>query len=176
MSFALEFRKKLQQQEREAAQAAKANEGFVTAPAGGAGDTRRNGRRVLAALVIAGGVLSVFNSGALVRYTQDLAGNPIGERLIELSERWHETMQRKQATRVVEEIRGSLTMAQEASWRDLTARLGIEPSRTRPENRDDFKVVPAKGDAPPEAEPDDGRETVTPAGPVMRASVERPLR
>ncbi len=173
MSFALEYRKKLQQQEREAVRAAKANEGFVATPAGDVSDTRRNGRRVLAALVIAGGVLSVFNSGALVRYTQDLAGNPLGEKVIELSERWHEMMQAKQVTRVVEEIRGSLTMAREASWRDLTARLGIRPTQAQPENRDGFKVVPARGDAPREAEPDEKRKTVAPAGPVMRASVER---
>lgn len=174
MSFALEFRKKLQQQEREAAHARKINEGFVAAPAGELTDTPQNRRRVLLALVIAGGVLAVFNSGALVRYTQDLAGNPIGERLIVLSERWHEMMQRKQATRVVEEIRGSLALVREANWHDLTQHLRIKPSHAQPENRDGLKVVPAKGDAPPEVEPNDEPGRGTPTGPVLRASVEGP--
>ena len=175
MSFALEFRKKLQEQEREAVRARKANEGFVTTPAGEASDTRHNGRRVMMALLIAGAVLGIFNSGALVRYTQDLAGNPIGEKLIELSESWHEMMQAKQVTRVVEEIRGTVTVAQEASWQDLTQGLRILPLRARPEPGDEFNVVPAKGDAPKEVEPGEERKTVTPTGPVMRASVEGPL-
>ena len=175
MSFILDFRKKQQRQQREAMRVRKINEDFVTLPAEDSADTPRNRRRVLLALVIAGGVLAVFNSAGLVHYTQDLAGNPIGERLIVASERWHGMMQRKHVTVVVEEIRGSLAFVKQANWHDLTQGLGITPVEAQPARPDEFKVVPAKGDTPPQPRQENDRKYVKPTGPVMRASVEPSL-
>ncbi|MFQ5625732.1 MAG: hypothetical protein ACE5FM_03660 [Methyloligellaceae bacterium] len=174
MSFILDFRKKLQRQQREALRVRKINQGFVTLPPEDASDTPNNRRRVLLALVIAYGVLAVFNSGGLVHYTQGLAGNSLGQKLIVASERWHELMQRKHVTRVVEEIRGSVAFVRASSWHDLTQGLRIKPVEAQPARPDDYKVVPAKEETPPPRQ-DNEREFIKPSGPVLRASVERSL-
>ena len=57
MSFALEYRKKLQVQQNEALTVRKANEGFVSMPAEASTDTRNNRRRVFLGLVLAGGTI-----------------------------------------------------------------------------------------------------------------------
>lgn len=166
MSFALEFRKKLQQAEAETLRIKKANEGFVSMPADSFADTLNNRRRVMFALVIAGCVLAVFNSGGLVRYTQGLAGNPVGPELILASEKWHELMQEKQATLVVDHIRGSVALVRESSWRDLTFGLRLTPEMPRPNS------VPSGQETPHPPEPRQ-QEIAKPDPPVMRASIER---
>jgi hypothetical protein len=165
MSFALEFRKKLQQREAETLRIKKANEGFVSMPVDSSTDTSNNRRRVLLALVIAGGVLSIFNSGGLVRYTQGLADNPVGPVLIIASEKWHALMQEKQATLVVDHIRGSVAMVRDSSWRDLTFGLRLTQDGTPP------NVLPAGQEIPYPPEPEEPR-IAKPVAPVMRASVE----
>lgn len=167
MSFALEFRKQQQKKYRVAALENKPRNGFVAKPVEADADTKGNRRRVMLALLIAGSVLSIFNSEGLVRYTQNLAGNPIGEKLIMMSENWHALMQDKQVTRVADHIRGSVAMARGANWRDLT--FGF---RGNPDEQPQPAIVPAKQEAPlpPAPEP---QEIAKPDRPVMRASVER---
>jgi hypothetical protein len=171
MSFALEYRKKLQAQQLEAVRFRKANEGFVSMPAEASTDTSNNRRRVFLALILAGGILATFNSGGLVNYTQGLANNPVGPELIIASEKWHELMQEKQVTRVVDHIRGSLALVREARWRDLAFGLDFttaenpETPRTRPQ------VVPATLPGEPERPRQIKPRIAKPAVPVMRASV-----
>lgn len=173
MSFALEYRKKLQVQQNEALTVRKANEGFVSMPAEASTDTRNNRRRVFLGLVLAGGILAVFNSGGLVNYTQGFANNPVGPHLILASERWHELMQKKQATRVVDHIRGSVVFAREARWQDLTFGLDLTTAENPEEPQRQPKLVPAKlRPAPERQEPVEPR-IAKPAGPVMRASVDK---
>jgi len=173
MSFALQYRKKLQAQKSEALAVKKANEGFVSMPAEASTDTSYNRRRVFLALVLAGGILAVFNSGGLVNYSQGFANNPLGPDLILASEKWHELMQKKQATRVVEHIRGSIALVREASWQDLTLGLDLTTAEIMEEPQQKPDVVPAKFPVAPEHnEPVEPRIT-KPAVPVMRASVER---
>lgn len=166
MSFALEFRKKLQQREAETLRIKKANEGFVSMPVDSSTDTSNNRRRVLLALLIAGAVLSVFNSGGLVRYTQGLADNPVGPGLIIASEKWHALMQERQATLVVDHIRGSVALVRNSSWRDLTFGLRLTQDET-PEN-----VLPAEQETPRPPAPEQPK-IAKPEAPVMRASIER---
>ncbi len=172
MSFALQYRKKLQDQQSEAQAVKKANEGFVSMPAEPSTDTSNNRRRVLLALVLAGGILATFNSGGLVSYTQELADNPVGPRLIIASEKWHELMQEKQVTRVVDHIRGSLAKAREASWQDLTFGLELTTAEKKIE-RESPRVVPAKLLDTPKREELNKPKIAKPAGPVMRASVDK---
>ncbi len=173
MSFALQYRKKLQAQQSEAQVAKKANEGFVALPADPSTDTSSNRRRVFFALVLAGGILATFNSGGLVNYTQEMASNPVGPRLIMASEKWHELMREKQVTRVVDHIRGSLAYVREARWQDLT--FGLElPVAARPKDvQPPQQVVPANlPETPKSKEPIKPRIT-KPDGPVMRAAVDK---
>lgn len=175
MSFALDYRKKLQQQEQREQAFRKANEGFVTLPLSPDADTRGNGRRVLMALVIAGGLVAVLNSGGLVNYAYGLTDSRIGRTLVVASEHWHQLMEQGKATRVVDHIRGSVAMIREASWQDLKVVFmpgSGTPADTRPRQP---HVLPASTPSQPGAEPD-ARESVKPAdrkpkGPVMRAAI-----
>jgi hypothetical protein len=173
MSFALQYRKKLQQQQSEALAVKKANEGFVSMPADASTDTSTNRRRVFLALILAGGILAVFNSGGLVNYTQGFANNPVGPHLILASERWHELMQKKQATRVVEHFRGSIALVREASWRDLAFGLQLTTAEKPDDSQPLPKVVPAKMTPVPGRQQPVEPRIARPAGPVLRASVER---
>jgi len=167
MSFALDFRKQQQQKRRAAALEDKARNSFVALPAEAGADTKGNRRRVMLALLIAGSVLSIFNSEGLVRYTQNLAGNPIGEKLIVMSENWHALMQDKQVTRVADHIRGTVAMARGANWRDLT--FGF---RGNPDEQPQPAIVPAKQETPVPPSSPEPQETAIPDRPMMRASVE----
>ena len=171
MSFALDFRKQQQQKRRDAALEDKARNSFVALPAEAGADTKGNRRRVMLALLIAGSVLSIFNSEGLVRYTQNLAGNPIGEKLIVMSENWHALMQDKQVTRVADRIRGSVAMARGANWRDLTFGFRGNPDEQLQPAMPQPNVVPAKQEAPAPPTPEQ-REIAKPDRPMMRASVE----
>ncbi len=173
MSFALQYRKKLLQQQREAWAVIKANEGFVSMPAQTSADTSNNRRRVFLALIVAGGILAVFNSGGLVNYTQGLASNPVGPKLILASERWHELMQEKQVTRVVDRIRGSLALVREASWRDLTFGLDVTRAQTPEQPRPIPKAGSPKLPKGPRRQQPAEPAIAKPASPVMRASVDR---
>lgn len=173
MSFALEYRKKLQAQQRDAQVAKKANEGFVAEPDEAATDTTSNRRRVFLALVLAGSILATFNSGGLVNYTQGLADKPMGPQLILASERWHELMQEKQITRVIDHIRGSVAFVRDTSWQDLAIGLKTSTAEKPMEPAKPHLVLPAstapKLTRPKPPEPRMAR----PDGPVMRASIDR---
>jgi hypothetical protein len=173
MSFALEYRKKLQAQQRDAQVTKKANEGFVAEPVETASDTTSNRRRVFLVLVLAGGILATFNSGGLVNYTQGLADKPMGPQLILASERWHELMQEKKITRVVDHIRGFVAFVRDTSWQDLAIGLKTSTAEIPTEPTKPPLVLPASTvptiKRPVSPEPRMAR----PAGPVMRASVER---
>lgn len=177
MSFALEYRKKLLAREREARRVARANEGFVSMPADDAADTRGNRARVLLALVIAGGLLAVFNSGGLVQYAYGLTDSQLGRRFVAVAERWHGLMQDRQVPGVIEQIRGSVMMARQTSWSDLATVFSSAPGDQAPVNPGVPPVVPART-APEPAMPEErapGRpRMVKPAGPVMRASADGP--
>jgi len=172
MSFALEYRKKLQAQQNEAVRIRKANEGFVSMPAEATTDTSNNRRRVFLALILAGGILATFNSGALVNYTQGMANNPVGPELILASEKWHEMMQEKQVTRVVDHIRGSVALVRETRWQDLTFGLDLTTAENPEAPGAQPQVVPANLPGEPERPPQIKPGIAKPSGPVMRASVE----
>lgn len=175
MSFALEFRKKLQQKEREQRALKKANEGFVTMPLGEDADTRGNRRRVTLALVIAGALLGALNSAGLVSYTRDMYETQVGRTLIVASERWHAMMQRGKATLLVDHVRGTVSAMRETSWHDLKVVFDLVPRAPGGPSPDAAPVLPAVTHEPP-ASPD-MQETVRPqprkpSGPVLRASAE----
>ena len=172
MSFALEYRKKLQAQQNEAVRIRKANEGFVSMPAEATTDTSNNRRRVFLALILAGGILATFNSGALVNYTQGLANNPVGPELILASEKWHELMQEKQVTRVVDHIRGSVALVRETRWQDLTFGLDLTTAENPEAPGAQPQVVPANLPGEPERPQQIKPGIAKPSGPVMRASIE----
>jgi len=172
MSFALEYRKKLQAQQNEAVRIRKANEGFVSMPVEATTDTSNNRRRVFLALILAGGILATFNSGALVNYTQGLANNPVGPELILASEKWHEMMQEKQVTRVVDHIRGSVALVRETRWQDLTFGLDLTTAENPEAPGAQPQVVPANLPGEPERPQQIKPGIAKPSGPVMRASVE----
>lgn len=175
MSFALNYRKKLQQKVREEQAFRKANEGFVTLPLGPDSDTRGNRRRVFFALLIAGGFLAVLNSAGLVNYAYGLADSRIGRSVIAASERWHEMMQDRQATRVVDHIRGSVAAIRETRWQDLKIVFGSDPGvpvQTGPEQSPVLPAsVPPMPIAPELPEPKEPVK-VKPAGPVLRAAAD----
>ena len=122
MSFALEYRKRLLARQK-ASDVADA-EAFP-APDVDAAETSGNRYRVLCALVVAAVILATFNSGALVHYARGLADGPLGPGPVEVSESWHEMMEAKGITRLVEAIRGGVMGAREISWADLGAGLGL---------------------------------------------------
>lgn len=173
MSFALQYRKQLQAREREERAFRKANEGFVALPVHNAADTRRNPRRVLCALVIAGAFLAVFNSDGLVRYSYEHVDTQAGRKFVVWSEKWHGLMQAGKAPRVVEEIRGSVMIARQSNWQDLAGIFGGGTRENDPAESQLPRVVPAKS-APPVPEPRDPEkpEIAIPAGPVMRAAAD----
>ena len=78
---------------------------------------------VLGALLIAAGVLGMFNSAALVQYSYGLSESEVGIRVLEATESWHELMQRQNLTTVVEQIREAVSNARQSSWEDLTMGL-----------------------------------------------------
>ena len=128
MSFALEYRKRLLEQQRqeqaEAARKARDPDPFTVTVAD-AVETPRNRRRVLAALVVAALVLTTFNSGALVHYARGLADGPMGPQLIALSETWHDMMTAGRMTRITEEVRARVADVRQISWQDLQTKLRV---------------------------------------------------
>ncbi|MDA7947132.1 MAG: hypothetical protein MPJ78_06605 [Hyphomicrobiaceae bacterium] len=171
MSFALEYRKKLQRRQLELRRARKENEGFVSLPVEEVTDTTRNRSRVLLALVIAGGVLATFNSGGLVQYSYELAENPAGQKLIEATERWHEMMRETPAGDVMDHIRGSVATVRETSWDDLAASFFAASPPVYRETTPEGPVAPAGGSPLRAPSEQDALEPDRPDGPVMRASV-----
>jgi hypothetical protein len=141
-------------------------------PAEATTDTSNNRRRVFLALILAGGILATFNSGGLVNYTQGLANNPVGPELILASEKWHEMMQEKQVTRVVDHIRGSVALVRETRWQDLTFGLDLTTAENPEAPGAQPQVVPANLPGEPERPQQIKPGIAKPSGPVMRASVE----
>lgn len=176
MSFALDYRKKLQDKERDELRLAKENAGFVTMPLDPDTDTRGNRRRVTLALLIAGGLLAVLNSAGLVNYAYNLADTRAGQMLVVASERWHGMMERHRTTQVVGHIRGSVVAIRETSWQDLKVVLNFSPEQPGDMDQDRPPVMPAS--SPQDHKPPQPQETVrpqkpkTPQGPVMRASAD----
>ena len=175
MSFALEYRKKMQAEARaERARRTtlkRENSGYVVLPPEGREDTRANRRRVLAALSLAVVVLFVFNSGGLVRYTGGLGETSAGQRIVELAERWHGLMEEHRMTVVVDEIRGAVAQARQSRWPDLAdgwSPLSVDPATA--DGQPAPPTIPAADEAPQEAAPP-VRETA-PIGPVLRAAIE----
>lgn len=204
MSFALEYRKKMQAEAREAqagkkkarkakparppraaskprvkksAPPAMAPAEFVVATAAKASDTPRNRLRVLGALSLAGLILSVFNSGALVQYAGGLGYNQAALRVMIASENWHALMQDSHMTSLAEGIREMVTSARQSEWQDLAFGLELKPNHpylqglqspdTAVKDAGENLEQPAK--AVPEAQP----ELPPHADPVMRADVGR---
>lgn len=176
MSFALDFRKRLQDREREKLRVAKENAGFVTMPLDPETDTRGNRRRVTLALLIAGGLLAVLNSGSLVNYAYTMTDTRAGQLLVVASEKWHGMMERGSATQLVDHIRGSVAAIRETSWHDLQVVFDFSAEHQDPAGPQRAPVLPAAAPEPP-AKPEP-QETVrpegpnAPRGPVMRASVD----
>lgn len=182
MSFALEYRKKMQREAAEASAHAaaggkpnKARVGdFVLQPAKKHVNTRANRRRTLAALSLAGIILSVFNSGGMVQYTGNLSYNDISIRVITASEDWHQLMEQNRMTLVVDEIRNAVMVARHSSWQDLALGLSLEPthpylgggSETPPADEQALEPVEERQEVPTEDDMPD------PAAPVLRAAAE----
>ena len=182
MSFALEYRKKMQKEAAAVGVDAVAGgtpkkaraEDFVLHPAKKSADTRANRRRTLAALSLAGIILSVFNSGGLVQYTGNLGYNDVSIRIITASEDWHQLMEENRMTLVVDEIRNAVMVARHSSWQDLAMGLTLEPTHpylgggSDGPAADEQALEPVDG---PERVPEE--ETPDPAGPpVLRAAAE----
>lgn len=181
-SFALEYRKKMQAERtetkprvRKAAAAVNASD-FVMAPAGKSSDTPGNSRRVLAALLFAGLILSVFNSSALVQYAGGLGYNQAAMRVIIASENWHALMEQTRMTALVEGVREAVTTARHSQWRDLAFGLDLGPNHPylrellEPEIARENATPPIEepGMAPPEAVPGQKHDN-----PMMRAAAGR---
>lgn len=89
-------------------------------------ETSRAFKRMFWAMLLAGFVLLVFNSAALVSYVRGLPIGPVEDTIIALSETWHEQMARNGATAFVEEVHGAIARLRAATWEDvhdLTVRL-----------------------------------------------------
>ena len=176
MSFALEYRKKMQADARAAregkAEQEEVNCGFAVMPAGEDVDTGGNRRRVLATISLAAIILSFFNSGAMVQYAGGLTDSNIGMRIILATEHWHGLMEKNRLTLVVEEIRGVVSEARHSEWPDLASSLGFARGYTDREQPETIQPVehPVDEKAPDEREP--AIEITRPDGPVMRAAVE----
>lgn len=192
MSFALEYRKKMQAEAREAEAGKKttrkprparsrrartkksapppamAPADFVVGAAKKSTDTRGNRLRVLAALSLAGGILSVFNSGALVQYAGGLGYNQAAMRVIIASENWHALMEQSRMTALVDGIREAVTTARHSEWQDLA--FGLELKPTHPYLQDLQEPDTAREDS---ARPAGQPERPQSASPVMRADVTR---
>lgn len=175
MSFALDYRRKLQEQERKEQAFRKANKGFVALPLEPDADTKGNGRRVLMALVIAGGLLAVLNSAGLVNYAYGLADSRLGRNLVVVSEHWHRMMEQGKATKVVDHIRGSVAMIREANWQDLRMVLMLAPGTPAEMNPARLQVIPVNAPGPaiePERREENAPTEQAPKAPIMRAAAD----
>lgn len=175
MSFALEYRRKMQSEaNRRASHKKKSSNGadFVVAAPRTNADTRANRRRVLAAVSLAGIILSIFNSGAMVNYAGGLGYSAVSMRVITLTESWHDLMQERQLTRVVEEIRGAMSVARRSRWQDIASGLAITPTHPLLTGSEPGPVRNRPIDKPVPAETEPVREPVQPDRPVMRAAVK----
>lgn len=117
-SFALAYRKKLQAQElasgrRLRRDGALAREGRLPADPQSRVVHRAS---VLAALLLAGLVLAVFNSEALTRYARGQGETAAGRQAYALSLRWHRMMESGHATLLMDGLRESARLAREAAW------------------------------------------------------------
>lgn len=181
MSFALEYRKKMQAEARKAAAVTAPSRkkvarkieptDFAVDPAKKSSDTRSNSRRMLAALSVAGLILATFNSGALVQYAGGLGYNQAAMRVIIATENWHRMMEESRMTAVVEGIRHTVMAARHSEWRDFAFGLKLEPTHpylTEPETVRTNEPVP-ESEAPPAAAPHVQPEM----SPVMRADAAR---
>ena len=181
MSFALEYRKKMQAEaektrSRHKTRAARRPKtDFVVDAARGSDDTPGNRRCVLAALLLAGLILAVFNSGGLVRYAGGLGYNALVMKIIIASEDWHSLMERSRMTALMDGIRGAVTAARQSSWHDLA--FGVDLTPTHP-----YLTTPATARSEDgQTDEEQGQRTITepeaepegPDGSVMRAAVER---
>ena len=129
MSFALEFRKKNlidrskpaeAEPKKRRARAKQRSRMNVSV------DTPISARRVAQALLIAGVILAVFNSNALVQYTHSLSDNAFGPRIIVASEKWHALMEAGRMTEISERIRSAVTAARGSSWAEIAGNMGIK--------------------------------------------------
>jgi hypothetical protein len=176
MSFALEYRKKMQADAERKSQSKKAvaqehDRDFVVRPATDNADTRANRRQVLAALSLAGIILSVFNSGGLVHYAGGLGYNAVSMRVITISESWHDLMEQTRLTLVMKEIRDVVMTARQSSWQDLVFGLSIPPAYS---GSGGPPVPGLEGDPMDRNDSDHATpelELPAPTGPVLRAAV-----
>jgi len=88
-----------------------------------------SGRQVARALLIAGLILAVFNSSALMQYTHRLSDNAFGPEIIIASEKWHAMMETGRMTEISQRIRTAVSTARSSSWNDLRNNLGIDGRR-----------------------------------------------
>lgn len=118
MSFAMDFRRESAAQ-RKAAEYTHALDA-IDSTSSAKSEKRIHRLSVLGALCIAAAVLGLFNSAALVQYSYKLSESDLGIRVLEVSEEWHELMQQKRLTMVVERIRDAVGTARQSQWQDLT--------------------------------------------------------
>jgi hypothetical protein len=164
MSFALEFRKNhlsaraapvAAPTKRRRARSKSADRKAVNAT------TSISGRQVARALMIAGLILAVFNSSALVQYTHRLSDNIFGPEIIIASEKWHALMETGRMTEVSQRIRTAVATARASSWHDIGENLGL-----------DVRRISRSGE--PDSRSNDGIITSAPQRPDERS--EQPIR
>ncbi len=118
MSFAMDFRRESAAQRKAAEYTHALN--TIDSSSSAKSEKRIHRLSVLGALCIAAVVLGLFNSAALVQYSYKLSESDLGIRVLEASEEWHELMQQKRLTLVVERIRDAVGTARQSQWQDLT--------------------------------------------------------
>jgi hypothetical protein len=91
----------------------------------GEAEDRSPARRIaLVALLIAAGVLAVFNSEGMVSTARDLAESRVGRSMLPVAERWDGAMEQIGAKRLVASVRGLMLDMQYARWADVAALFG----------------------------------------------------
>ena len=170
MSFALEFRK---QRLTNSSSRSKSREAAPKRRASHRKTKRENdtstltGRQVAAALLIAGIVLSVFNSGALVQYAGGLADRVHGPVIISVSERWHALMELGRMNRLSERVRAAVSTARHSSWQDVARQLGMAAD----DQIGEAKGAPQTDSGAVSSIP--GRYGDQPAKPIRRTSADQ---
>jgi hypothetical protein len=78
--------------------------------------TRQSVRRGVIAMLVAAGVLLVFNSGGLRSWARGLPGNAATDTLVEGADRWHSIMRRAGLTKVMAAVQHAVAAFRSQGW------------------------------------------------------------
>ena len=169
MLFALEYRKKLTAGKLQAAHVPSTSRYRSTARRSKTVPDKSltNARRVVGALLIAGLILAVFNSAALVQYSRGLSDKMFGPKFISVSESWHGLMERARMTNLADNIRTMVTTARQSNWSDITRQIGLGEKSTIGKRAEEKKPVDGVVTSIP------GRYGDQPSKPIRRTSADQ---